>query len=118
MTAIGAIHVRQHPSVAETYDSDRDTRLQQWAAHGNTLYYFDSTSDDLYRWRIGQTSELVAQPITSVIAFAVNPAETQFVIAGDYDDGSGTAINGVWLVDAAGGTPRRIDSIDASTLGT
>ncbi len=112
----GTIQVLNTANPAEVFTPGIDSRLQQWAAHGATLYFVDAGSDDLYRWKLGQTPELVSQSVTSVGTFAVNSAETALVIAGDYAQDGTNPVSGVWLTDISGGVSRRIGTIDPTTL--
>lgn len=108
----GSIHVINTESAVEATDLAGSPYLEQWAAHGTSLYYFDQGASNLYRWRPGETSVLLPQPVTSVGALAVNAQETSFALIGDYVQANGDTVKGVWLVDASSGAVRGIDGID------
>jgi subtilase family serine protease/flagellar hook assembly protein FlgD len=111
----GVIRVVDLDNAVTMYASEPGTRLQAWAAHGEALYYF-SWSDELFRWEPGRAPESLALPIGAVSGFFANSRGSAYLVVGEYAQSGGGAERGLWLVDAVGGTPRRIDGIDADTL--
>ena len=111
----GILNVQRIDEATATYGSNISTRLQRWAPHGLTLYYAATSTDEIFRWELGQPPQSVLHPFAQLSAFSLSADESSLAAAATYTDTLGATTNGVWLL-AHNGTPRRIGTLDPVAL--
>ncbi len=87
------------------------TRLEQWAAHGSTVYYATSAGE-IVRREIGQSAEVLPIAVSNLRFFAPSPDESMFVLAGDYAANGNPPESGIWIIDRDNSTAWRVASLD------
>lgn len=111
------VQVIRLDNLASVVTLEASTRLEQWAAHGSTLFYATS-NDEIVRQEIGQSPEVLPISVTSLRFFAFSADESLLVLAGDYAANGNPPENGVWIIDRESSLVWRIAGLDPQELET
>ncbi|MBL0164399.1 MAG: PD40 domain-containing protein [Xanthomonadales bacterium] len=105
------VQVVRLDNLASVTTLEASTRLEQWAAHGSTLFYATS-NDEIVRQEIGQSPEVLPIAVTSLRFFAFSTDESLLILAGDYAANGNPPENGVWIIDRENSLAWRIAGLD------